>query len=201
MGKIPPLHGPPGRGDARRRTEQKRDSKPPSWFQIPFRACAVRIAVVITAPTRMVPTGVRGPALIPLRRIGPPASGTSAEICPNHAAGAVAALGGLLVNERLLDGVKPTRTLQPLHRGDRPHDSGHGQVARWVELTVDEHEACPTLPHPAAKLRSGQPHVMAEHVEQRGVRLTRHGDVRAIYGQPEFSLHRSYAGLPASIHC
>src|SRR4051812_16909184 len=38
------------------------NSKPPSAAQIPFETCTLRIAVIITAPTRTVPTGVRSPA-------------------------------------------------------------------------------------------------------------------------------------------
>jgi hypothetical protein len=46
----------------------------------------------------------------------------------HHAGGAIAALGGLLIDERLLDRMKPAAGRQPLHRGDRAVHGRHRQV-------------------------------------------------------------------------
>ena len=54
---------------------------------------------------------------------------------------------------------------------------------------VDQHQARPAQPEPAAEPRPGQAQVMAEHVEQRRIRLTGHGAFGAVHGQPELGLH------------
>ena len=41
----------------------------------------------------------------------------------HHAGGAIAALGGLLIDKRLLDRIEPAAVRQPLHGGDGAADS------------------------------------------------------------------------------
>ena len=106
----------------------------------------------------------------------------------HHAGGAVAALGGLLVDERLLDRVEPAAVRQPLHGGDRAAHSRHRQVTRRAGATLYEYETRPAQPHPAAELRPGQAQLKAEHVEQRRIRLAGHAALGAVHGQPELGL-------------
>src|SRR2546425_2475500 len=60
----------------------------------------------------------------------------------DHAVDAVAALGGLLVNERLLQRVRLSRRAQPFERHDLPaHRRGYRHRARAHRLAVDEYGA------------------------------------------------------------
>src|SRR5271169_6748528 len=87
--------------------------------------------------------------------------------------------------------MEPTAiTRQPLHRGDPAVEGRYRQVAGRADAALDEHEARPAQPHPAAEPRSGQTQVMAEHVEQRCVRLAGHPALGAVHGQPELGLHQ-----------
>jgi hypothetical protein len=114
----------------------------------------------------------------------------------HHAGAAVTALGRLLVDERLLDRMQPAVTIrQPLHGGDRAVDARHRQVAGGTGAAVDEHEARPAQPQPAAEPRAGQAQVMTEHVEQRRARLAGHAAFGAVHGQPELGL-RHVSSLP-----
>jgi hypothetical protein len=108
----------------------------------------------------------------------------------HHAGRAIATLRGLLVDERLLDRMKPVAARQPFHRGHGAADGRHRQVARCAGATLDEHEARPAQPHTAAELRPGQPQVMAEHIEQRLVRLAGHAAFSTIHGQSALGLHQ-----------
>ena len=110
----------------------------------------------------------------------------------HHAGGAVAALGGLLIDERLLDRMEPAAARHPLHGDDRAVHGRHRQVAGRAGATPDEHEARPAQPRPAAEPRPGQAQVMAEHVEQRRIRLAGHAALRAVHGQPEPGLHHDF---------
>src|SRR5215510_4127612 len=90
----------------------------------------------------------------------------------DHAVGAVAALRGLLVDEGLLQWMQLVEGAEPLQRGDlvlaelrdRHHAGAHGRA-------VDEHRAGPALRQAAAELGAVKLEIIAQHVEQRGVRL------------------------------
>ena len=110
----------------------------------------------------------------------------------HHAGGAITALDGLLVDERLLDRMKPIAGLQPLHGDDRAVHGRHRQVAGRAGAVPDQHEARPAQSRPAAESRPGQAQVLAEHVEQRRIRLAGHTALRAVHGQPELGLHQDF---------
>ena len=91
----------------------------------------------------------------------------------DHARRAVAALEGLLVEERLLDRVERALGGQPLDGLDRlPGDAADRGDAGAGGLAVDQHGAGPARAFAAADLAAGQAEVVAQHAEQGG--LCRH---------------------------
>jgi hypothetical protein len=91
--------------------------------------------------------------------------------------------------------VRALAVRQSLHGSDRSCDGRNRQVAGRADAATDEDEARPASPDPAAEPRSGQAQVVAEHVEQRRVRLTTDGALHTIHRQAEFSLHAFLSGL------
>ena len=91
----------------------------------------------------------------------------------DHPGRAVAALGRLLVDQRLLDGVQRA-VRQALDRGDLAFRGPGREVAGGPGLAVDQHEARAAQPDAAAEPRPGQAQIVPEHVEQRRVRLAAH---------------------------
>src|SRR5215831_20145163 len=93
----------------------------------------------------------------------------------DHAAGAIAAMRGLLVDEGLLQWMQLVEGAEPLQRGDlvgtevrdRHHAGAHDRA-------VDEHRAGAALREPAAELCAVKLEIIAQHIEQRGVRLGLH---------------------------
>jgi len=91
----------------------------------------------------------------------------------NHAVDAVAALGGLLVDEGLLQRVQfawraeafDRRDLASRYRADR-RDAGTDRLA------IDQHRASAALRQAAAEFGAVELEVVAQHVEQRRVRLS-----------------------------
>ena len=90
----------------------------------------------------------------------------------DHAVGAVAALGCLLLDERPLDRMRILRRAEPLERRDaRLRCSGHRCDARAYRPAIHDHGACTTLGSSAAELRPVQAEVIAQNAEQRRLRL------------------------------
>jgi len=75
----------------------------------------------------------------------------------HHAGGAIAALGGLLIDERLLDRMKPAASRQPLHRDDRAVHGRHRQIEderAWSPMSTKH---APHSPIPQPNLGSAKP--------------------------------------------
>jgi hypothetical protein len=80
----------------------------------------------------------------------------------HHAGGAVAALGGLLVDERLLDRMEPADSPSTVMTGPSTADTGRSQDERaWPSMSTMHAPHSPSRSRP----RPGQGQVMAEHVE------------------------------------
>src|SRR6266852_4729558 len=95
----------------------------------------------------------------------------------HHAVDAVAALGGLLLDEGLLDRVRLLGGAQPLEGDDLGRaDLADRDAAGARRLAVHQHGARSALRQPASELGPVQLQVVAEHVEQRGVGF----DVQAV---------------------
>src|SRR4051812_27288411 len=105
------------------------------------------------------------------------------------AAHAVAALRGLLVDERLLHGMEPAASAEALHgRYLLARDDGNGQVARRHGPAVDEDEAGSAKAAAAPEARAVKAEVVAQHVEKRRLGVRVHGaqgtvDVQ-VHGSP-----------------
>src|ERR1700730_4244739 len=100
----------------------------------------------------------------------------------DHAGDAVAALHRLLRDEGGLQRVRPLDGTEAFERGDLQlperadrRDAG----AHWG--TVDEHHAGAALAKPAAELGGVEAKIIAQHVEQRRVRLGRHAVHRTVH--------------------
>src|SRR5688572_20393685 len=88
---------------------------------------------------------------------------------------AVAALRGAGLDEGLLEGMELAPLRHALDGGDRVPDGVEAEEeAGEHRLPVDEHRAGAALAELAAVLRPGQPHALAEHLEQGLVREERH---------------------------
>ena len=82
------------------------------------------------------------------------------------AAGAIAALRGLFVDECTLQRMQRGIRAQRLHRGDLLANHGrHRHVTRLHSLAVDDHGACAALAQAAAVTRADQAEVIAQGVE------------------------------------
>src|SRR5262249_27863491 len=85
------------------------------------------------------------------------------------AALAVAALGRVLLDPRLLERVQAARA-EALDGGDGLRlDLAHGRDARAHGLAVDVHGARAAERHAAAVLRAGEAELLAEHPEERSL--------------------------------
>src|SRR5215468_7569034 len=92
--------------------------------------------------------------------------------CHNDAIDTESALHGLLVDERFLNRMGFLDRSEPLECRDfRSRHSGHGRDARTNRLTLDNHRAGSALTKTAAELRSTESEFVAEHVEQRSLRV------------------------------
>src|ERR1700722_11577090 len=90
----------------------------------------------------------------------------------DHAGGAVAALCRLLRYESGLQGVRPFEGTEAFERGDlRLPERVDWRDAGAHRCAVDEHRAGAALAKPAAELRGIEAKIIAQHVEQRRVRL------------------------------
>src|SRR5690606_25987529 len=86
----------------------------------------------------------------------------------DHAVHAEAALGGLFVDEGLLQRMRVLRCSQPLQGRNR----GVRHAFDWRNARTDRpsayvYGACSALPESAAKFWPPQPSVVTEHIEQR----------------------------------
>ena len=94
----------------------------------------------------------------------------------DHPVDAVAALRGLLVDERLLDRMRLVGRAESFDRRDgSAGGGGERRRARANRVAVDVHHARAALSEPAAELGAGEAEVVAQDVEQR--RVGRGGDV------------------------
>src|SRR5215212_2280740 len=83
---------------------------------------------------------------------------------------AVAALGGLLVQECLLQGMEAVGCSEPFQCDDlTPGDVAHGQLARPYGLTVDVDSAGAAAGQAAAKSNRVEVQLISQDVEERGV--------------------------------
>ena len=84
---------------------------------------------------------------------------------------AIAALAGLLVEERLLQRMQRRRCDKPLDGGDRCGRRRVRDLARAgiLRLAVDQHHAGAALLGAAAELAAAQRQVVAQHRQQRRV--------------------------------
>ena len=106
---------------------------------------------------------------------------------------AVAALRGVLVEKRALHGVELAVSRQTLDRDDLAAlELGHGADAAQHLLAVGDHRAGPALLQPAAELGAHQPEPVAQHVDQRRVRVRLDLADRAVDGDGE-PAHAAYA--------
>ena len=102
----------------------------------------------------------------------------------HHAVDAVAALGRLLVDERLDDRVRVLLRAEPLERRDLlPGHGRDGHDAGADRLPVHVHGAGPALREPAAEARAVQVELVAQDVEQRRVRRRLDGVALAVHRQ------------------
>src|SRR3954469_24254948 len=122
------------------------------------------------------------------------------------AAHAVAALGGLLVDERLLHGMEPAASAEALHGGDfLVANRGNRQVARRHGPAVDQDEAGSAEAAAAAEAGAVKAEVVAQHVEKRRVGVRVHGAQGAVdvqvHGSPiapaKYILRSPSSGRPA----
>src|SRR5579859_2696331 len=87
----------------------------------------------------------------------------------DHAVGAVAALGGLLLDERLLDRMELTIDHQALQRGYGLGHAADGHAARPNGAIADVHGAGAALAKAAAEARAMEAQLVAEDVQQRRI--------------------------------
>ena len=99
----------------------------------------------------------------------------------DHAVDAIAALGGLLVDEGLLQRMRLVDGAEPLDRGDLGLADGTDLGdARAHRPAVEQHRAGAALGEPAAEFGAVQREIVAQHVEQRRIGLRRHRSLRAV---------------------
>jgi hypothetical protein len=106
----------------------------------------------------------------------------------DHAADAIATLGGLRVDEGLLQRMRLVDSAEPLDRGDfgltDGTDLGHARAHRTA---VQQHRASPALGEPAAEFGAVQREIVAQHVEKWRVGISRHRSLRTV--DPETDRH------------
>src|ERR1700730_11335557 len=100
----------------------------------------------------------------------------------DHAGDAVAALRRLLRHESGLQRVRPLERTEAFERGDlRLPERADRRDAGAQRGAVDEHRAGAALAKPAAELGGIEAEIIAQHIEQRRVRLGRHAVHRAVH--------------------
>jgi hypothetical protein len=93
----------------------------------------------------------------------------------DHAGRAVAALEGADLDEGALHRMQAAAARQPLDGGDGPAGNvREADLAGPRGRTVEENGAGAARTLAAARLRAGQPELLAEHVQQTPIRLERH---------------------------
>ena len=108
----------------------------------------------------------------------------------DHAGDAVAALRRLLLNESGLQRVRPLDGAEAFERGDlQLPERADCRDAGAHRGAVDEHHAGAALAKPAAELGGIEAKIIAQHIEQRRVRLGQHAVHRAVH--PEAESHDS----------
>src|SRR5712691_5829199 len=94
----------------------------------------------------------------------------------DHTAQTKTALCRLLVDERLLQRMRPLERPEPFQRGDVcPGYRSDRRDAGPERAPLGEHGASAALAEPTAELRPAQVEVVAEHVQQRRGRIDIHG--------------------------
>src|SRR5688572_19441324 len=90
----------------------------------------------------------------------------------DHAVDAVAALHRLLLDEGLLQRVRPLRGAQPFERDDLlAGGRGHGEATGAHGFSVHVHRTSAALREAAAKARAVEIEIVAQRVEQRHLRI------------------------------
>src|SRR5580700_6192827 len=175
------------RGSAAESARLKPISKPPASFTNSLRETVILGAMILCAPFRW------------LRRPANRGEDTDVASAPAHqsfkcfphfgvagtgidveerfgrhhpAVQAVAALEGLLRDERRLHGMRFPRGLQAFERDDFLANSvRHSQPARTHHFIVHQHSTCPALPEAAAKARIVHLQVVTQNIEKRTRRV------------------------------
>jgi len=108
----------------------------------------------------------------------------------DHPAAAIAALTGLLADERTLQHTWLMRSAQPLDRRNSAlAGDAHGIHARASFNSVDQHTARAALRLAAAELGAVQSKVVAQNVEQRRIGRSADGMRRTVNPQCEYRRH------------
>ena len=109
----------------------------------------------------------------------------------DHAGRAITALECVLRQKRLLHRMQLVAVRQPLNRHHLllVHVAD-GCDAGSLAHTVDQHRAGAALPLAAAELRPGQLQILAQHFEQRPVRIGGDGPGFPVQGEADFGVHK-----------
>lgn len=101
--------------------------------------------------------------------------------CHDHSIGAVAALGGLFIDECPLDGMWAGASSKPLQRSDHSafHSPGRNNTGPRCD-TVHQHGACTALSQAASVLWAIEPEVVAQHMHQACVWPNEQGALVAV---------------------
>ena len=106
----------------------------------------------------------------------------------DHAVETIAALGGILIDERTLDGMQTMIVRQTLQGGDSASSDGRKRGNTGANrASVHQNGAGAAFAKPTAEFGAVQSKVVAQHVDQRGVRgaLDRaHGTIHADFECP-----------------
>src|SRR5258708_15907684 len=87
----------------------------------------------------------------------------------DHPIAAIAALAGLFMDERTLQGTRPLRRTETFDRRDSALADGADRIhARSPLHAVDKHTASATLRLPAAEFGAAQLQVVAQNIDQGG---------------------------------
>src|SRR3954470_548538 len=111
--------------------------------------------------------------------------------CHRNAAHAIPALRGLLGDQRALYRVQVTVAAEAFDGGDLlALGERHRHVARSHRPPVDEHEAGAALAAAAAETAADEAELVAQDVEQRGVRFRADRPDAAIHSEVHFKRRR-----------
>jgi len=114
----------------------------------------------------------------------------------DHARGAITALEGLFVQERLLDGVELSVAGQPLDGEDGTAGGLFDREGACVfAVAIHEHGAGAALPFAAAVLGAGEFEVFAEDLQERSIWFGADRVALAVDGEFKLAFHGS---IPAS---